>query len=834
MNKKSSNKPSTVLTPLISVSLLIGISSSVLAADEETGGLIPKPNIDKYASSFLEEVTVTARRKEENAQDIPVSVTALSNEALYRENISEIDDLTASVPGVNFTASGGANNTVFSIRGRSRGVFGNALPAVTTYVNEVPLSTWGGNIPTYDMASVEVLKGPQGTLFGRNSTAGAVLITTQRPDFELGGNVTAKVGAYNTQVIDGAINLPILADSLFLRIAGQIDQRDGHTEDKVFTDSDDFGNHDRENFRVSLLFEPSDMFSNLTIYEVNRIDERGANVVPVGFDLEDPTAFVNLLPYYNGTRTGLPPSSPPCDGDPSCDISVIQAQQASAGNRAVWTDIKSVLEQKLTSFSNTTRFNFERFTIKNIFGYREVNAYSITDIDGTQLPMIGADTHVNYEQYSNELQISGEAFDNSLDYIAGIFWLKSEPNGPERLALQTFAASETNFDAPFVGALNFAINGAFGPSAFYTDTSQAVFGQISYDLSNLYEPLYGLSMDIGVRHTKDESEMCALPGNEVSEAPPEPSDCTESISASFEKTSYNIGLNYQLNEMAMIYAVTRSGYRAGGINSPIFSGTLVDFQTYEPETVEDIEVGYKSDWELGNYNGRFNLSLFNSDYEGVHYALPTQVISMLLVLDGGIDNDGDPSNDPTGGLYYDNAGEANVKGAEFEFLVQLTENLSLATGGSYIEKSLDTEFTIPSNFYNPSIPEAFSIENSITSQEVEAFVFLGAPRWSYTASLDYMIPTDPEIGDVILSADYFRMGKIHYGGNVYADAYEIIDVRLDWMAVHGSSIDLALYVSNLLDKEALVGSSNPTAGIGVNSAIFNEPRMWGASIRYTF
>ena len=140
---------------LMSVSLATGIAfsyNSVVFAETQPAG----------ATRVIDEVFVNARRREESAQETPVAATALDSDAIYRQNITEVDDVMQSVPGVNFTASGGANNVVFSIRGRSRGVFGNALPAVTTYVNEVPLSTWGGNIPTYDMSSIQVLKGPQG------------------------------------------------------------------------------------------------------------------------------------------------------------------------------------------------------------------------------------------------------------------------------------------------------------------------------------------------------------------------------------------------------------------------------------------------------------------------------------------------------------------------------------------------------------------------------------------------------------------------------------------------------------------------------------------------
>lgn len=777
----------------------------------------------------LEEVVVTARRKEESAQEIPVSVTALDSNAIYRQNIAEIDDLTSIVPGVNFTASGGANNTVFSVRGRSRGVFGNALPAVTTYVNEVPLSTWGGNIPSYDMASLQVLKGPQGTLFGRNSTAGAVLVSTQAPDHEFGGYVLAKIGEYNSQVFEGAVNIPIVKDKVAMRIAGQLDDRDGFTDDMVHPNEDDYGNHNRDNWRVSLLIEPFENFSNLTVYEKNKTDERAVPIIPVGY-VDDPSTAIANVPYYNGEPfpTGflVDPSAPlgivPCGGDPLCDIRVQVARQDAAGVRKSWADLAGFLDQELESWSNTTTWDLGGVTIKNIFGYREVYTHSLSDIDGTQFPMIHADNVVNNKQYTNELQLSGSALDGALQYIGGLFWLKSEPNGGNRLALQLFAQSGTPLDSTFPAPFN----GASGPADLYSDTSKAVFGQINYDLSRLSDSLAGLSVDIGARHTKDESENCPVSATTYSDPLPTESDCSQQVSEDFSKTTYNLGLNYQFNDDVLLYFVTRTGYRAGGVNSPILGGELMPYQSYEPEDVQDYELGLKSDWNVGSVFGRFNLALFRSEYDGVHYANNTSGASSLLGA-AGVDNDFDPSNEPTGGLFYDNVGDATVQGVEVELVVQLMAGLQLSFAGSYLDKELDLSIELPPSWQAyPFLQPA--------QKDVESFVFLAAPDWSYTVGVDYTLPLDSDLGEVVLSANYFRISDINYGANVDAPSYETTDLRVDWFKLMSSDFDAAIYVSNVFDKEAILGPSSSSPGIGIHSAIYNEPRMWGASLRYSF
>jgi iron complex outermembrane receptor protein len=752
----------------------------------------------------IDEIVITARRREEGAQKTPVAVTALNSSAIYNQNITDIDDLTSSVPGVNFTASGGANNTVFSIRGRSRGVFGNALPAVTTYVNEVPLSIWGGNIPTYDMSSLQVLKGPQGTLFGRNSTAGAVLVTTERPSFETGGYGLIKVGEYDARVFEGAVNIPLLDEKLALRIAGQTDDRDGHIENVLHPDSDDYGNHDRENYRISLLFEPTDSLSNVLVYEKNKIHEQSVPAVTVGFD-PNPALPGNVV--Y---------------GAALAQHNALQLQNI----RKAYTDIDATLNQELNSVSNTTIWNAGNFSIKNIFGYREVFSHSLSDIDASPFPMINADSITDIEQFSNELQISGKALDGAMEYIGGLFWLKAQPNGGNRLALQRFNPEGTAIDAP-------SPLGASGPSDFYTDISQAAFGQVSLDLGTFSNSLTAFSVDLGLRHTKDRAENCPVDATHITEPVPTESDCLTKVVNKSEETTYNVGINFQATDDVLLYAVTRTGYRGGGVNSPILVGTLAPFQNYEPETVEDFEIGLKSDWNVGDIAGRFNIAYFDSKYEDVHYAIPTLSIGPTLnTITGSPDLDGEnpsnPDNEPTGGLFYSNSGDAKVKGIEVELIVQPTDASKFTFAGSYITKNVDVVFQTPANW---SVLPASVLP---TKEEIESFIFLGAPRWSYNLGIEHTLPIDKRKGELSLSARYFRMAEVNYGGNVDADEYETVDLRADWLGVSGSAFDAALYVSNVFDRDVILGPSSSTTGLGMNSAIYNDPRMWGALLRYNF
>ncbi|MCH9828715.1 MAG: TonB-dependent receptor [Gammaproteobacteria bacterium] len=768
-------------------------------------------------SGGIEEVVVTARRRKESAQITPVSLTALSGEDLFRAGIKEIRDLTASVPGVNFTGAGASINTVFSIRGMSRGVVGSGQPAVVTYVNEVPLSTWGGSVPTYDLESAQVLKGPQGTLFGRNTTAGAVLITTHKPTYTLEGYLLSTVGSYDWNQQELALNVPLIDNKLAVRIAGQIARRDGYTENMSF-EGKDFDDIHRDNIRVSLLFEPVEGLSNLTIYEANKIDEVGTGII---FGRHTPGGLVDSIPYYNGsirfTTIGDPNSAVPCDGDTRCDINAIAARQEQAGPRKGWTSLEDKQTQgRLLSLSNTTSFDLGPVTFKNIFGYRKVFAHLTNDIDGTELAMIDSDFFIDIKQTTDEFQIAGSALDDSLTYIAGLFYLEGKPTGPQPFLSQLFSATGT----PIRSADAAPFAGAYGSSPYFYDKSKAVFGQVSYKLSGISESLAAFTVDLGVRLTRDESQGCFVPNQFLGDPAVGPEDCestegSSSLSSKSKKTTYTLGLNYRASDKLLLYGVTRTGYRAGGLNYPAFGGTLLPFQSYGPEEIQDFELGLKSDWVVGDVSGRFNLAAYRGNYKGLQANLATSGA-------GDPDGDGDISTNPT--TFYVNAGDATVQGVEVDFTLLPARGLQLNLGAAWIDKTVD-KITV-------DLPDTLPPGNA-TKEGVSSFAFLGSPDYSYTASVKYALPLSSDIGEVSLNARYFRISDISYG-TVLSPAWDKIDLRADWFGVLLTNFDFSIFVTNVTNTDAIVGGANVSVGIGANAGFYNEPRIVAAQLRYSF
>lgn len=794
-------KPLAALVPALALGTMVGLVQSAAAQQES--------NV-----RALEEVIVTARRQAENVQATPLSITALTPDVLAEAGITEVRDLTVLVPGVNLTLSGSSTNTVFSIRGRSKGTVGNVQPSVATYVNEVPVSSWGASLPTYDLAGIEILKGPQGTLFGRNATVGAVLLSTAQPEWEFGGYLQATGGSYDWREVEGAVNIPLLADKVALRVAGQIARRDGYTDNMSFPNNDMDDMH-RDNFRISLLIAPTDSLSNTTVYERTDIDETPGSVL-YGYN-PSPTASVNQIPWTNGTLRSLIPMAP-CAGDPACDVRANFARQQAAGERKAWTDMDVLTTGKTVSANNTTVYEGENFTVKNILGYRAVEFHNAIEIDGTDMAIINADSRVASEQFSEELQIAGDAFDDRLNYVGGLFYLKSEPDGENYVLLQQFAITGTPLDStnttrippipvpPFLGAL--------GSADYYTDESRSVYGQISYDLGAVTPAFDGLTVDIGARYTEDEQEVCNAAAQLLGVGAASESQCESATSpqytrqsAEFEETTWNLGLNYAVSNNFFVYGAVRKGYRGGGINTPVFDGILQPYQTYEPETVQDIEIGMKTDFSVQQLVGRFNLALFRSEFDQLQAG----------ISGSNLDGDGNPLNEPANNTFYANVGEATVEGVEAELTVSPLNNLELTAAGAYLDKQID-KYNLPTGF-------------PLTEGQVESYAFLAAPRYSYNFSAEYIHPLGA-LGDLTFTWRYFRISDVQYG-SVEANAYDRQDLRLAWSNVAQTELELAAFVHNLEDTAGVAGPTGST-GIGINAVSYIAPRMYGVQARYQF
>ena len=679
----------------------------------------------------LDEVVVTARRTEENIQKVPVAVTAFSQEGLRQRGIETGTDLQNFTPSLSVVGNTNRNQENYTIRGiggiGSLGTGGG--PGVVAYFAEVP-STASGPGLLFDLQSIQVLKGPQGTLFGRNTTGGAVLLDPVKPGFEPDGYIEATVGDLDRRSARAAATLP-LSDTLSLRLAGQFDQREGFVTD-VNTGKD---YNDRNNFslRAGLLFRPNDRLSSYTAVNYVDIDENGPGTVLLAVNPAGPAAAL-LNP-------------------------LLAAQQARGNDRiALSADPKNVSRTLLALNNTTLRLN-DNVTLKNVVSYTRTRADFGSDGDASILVIndlngaIPGRWNVDNETWTEELQARIEL--GRLTFQTGVFY------------------SDTSTVTPltFVQRANLGAISLVQDSAHANDRSKAVYGQFTYAITDT------LTANAGYRYTWDEfggdiSIYIPQLGNACGTNPgfafP---NCSRAFDGDSAGDTWQIGLDWQATPDTLIYGVSRHGYKSGGINPSVLlvSATSPLFRV-RPETVTDGEIGLKHDWSASGINARTNLSAFYMKYEDIQrsdYALIGGFNTQLIT----------------------NAAEATVKGFEFEGVIQPIAPLTLTATYSYNDASYD-KYIDGLGVDRSGFPFQYVPKNKYS---VDAKLYLPVPstigdvslRASYAWQDDQQVSSDlqpfgviPAYGLLNVRLDWERIGGSDvalalYGTNVTDEEYRV-------------------------------------------------------------
>lgn len=798
---------------LMSTAAFVALSAQGAQA-QQSGGADEETAVDSNMAA--DPIIVTARRTAEDIQKVPVSITALGNAQLRAAGITKVSEIANVVPGLNLFFNGSETNTIYSIRGMSRGSLGFQQPAVTTYVNDVPTTVYGAAMPTYDLANVQVLKGPQGTLFGRNSEAGAILTNTQAPTYDWNGYADLLVGSYSWMKAEGAVNIPVIADKFAIRLAGNVNRREGYQKNLTFRDSD-YANINNDAFRVSVLVEPFEGLKNVFVYEYYSSSTNGVS----------PTLLT-----YNPAAPGLP-NGTPFQGPFAQNF----ADQQAAGPRAAFAPYRMPAVDKRDVLSNTTTLELGDVTIKNIIGYNKNFVSAYVNQTGTAFPLIPGYRFIDYRQVTEELQLSGKAFDNALTYIVGGFYLDYRPSGTsfELVAPPGTSNFENPIDPDGPGP---APALPLGAGNYYRDKSKSAYGQVNLDFGAISPALEGLSIDAGLRYSKDNHYVCSIGGQLPSTAASE-STCLQTAankaSSKEDFWSYTLGVNYEISSQVLVYGVTRRGYRAGGLNAPILGGTLAAAggQSFRPETVTDYELGLKSRFELGGVPVTFNAAVFQADYKDLQYSVNTNGVNQVLGPNGpppfgntgGVDGDFNDANNPTA-LYYSNVGAGRVKGLEAALSIQPVSSLQLSGGLSILDFNVTSNtYNVPANFPPFLVPGIANFRNT---------VFYGAPKISYNGSVNYTLPLPSDAGEMIVRAKVNGSGTIQYDGLVVPPK-AVLDLRLDWNSVMGTDVDLSVFATNVTNK-LFVGSPNlgSPGAFSFTSGTYNEPRMIGVQARWHF
>ncbi|MCK9564194.1 MAG: TonB-dependent receptor, partial [Bacteroidales bacterium] len=479
------------------------VRKSVIYLAVSTGALTAIPVLAQNSagsserSLLLEEVVVTARRRDERLQDVPISMTVFSQQDVSKLNIVTAGDLATYTPSLSVNNRFGEDNTTFSIRGFTEEM--RTTASVGVYFSEV-IGPRGSNTTSsgngagpgafFDLQNVQVLKGPQGTLFGRNTTGGAVLIVPQKPTDELGGYVEASAGDFGMRRLQGVVNVPI-NDNVRLRLGIDDHERDGYLKNEGDIGPSRMANLDYTAYRASLVVDITDSLENYTILNYTDSSNKGSG----GLILEchpDPTfRFASFCQQQMQTMSG--------------DFHGFKINKPEA---------ESSIEQWQVINHLTWEVN-DNLTIKNILSYTELETDLVGGVfatsfsaGGIPFTMTSSDLAApgvpttNQNTFVGELQALGTALDDRLDWQAGLYLERSKPGGtsgsrPTR-GVDCLALPYDTSDWACLGIL--------GPSSSITRQwgkveydNRAVYGQATYSVSD------SLKLTAGLRYTWDET-----------------------------------------------------------------------------------------------------------------------------------------------------------------------------------------------------------------------------------------------------------------------------------------------------------------------------------------
>jgi len=787
----------------------IGSVIAIAAASPAVANVVNVQISEQPASTRAEEaeeIIVTARRRDEAAQTVPVAVTALSSLALDRGGVRDVQELTRAAPSVTFgVSSRGASVPFFSIRGISTfDVTGTLDPTIGIYLNDVIQQRPNGVLSSfYDMASVQILRGPQGTLFGRNTIGGAILVGTQKPTDEFEGYVQAKAGNYGMRGIEGALNVPV-TERFLVRVAGFRSKRDGYVRSDVtgqdLSDQNDWG------LRGSVLWEPFDGFRTTTIASYYKNDGNGIGTVTPGL-------------YPVGAFTaGI--------------IINANSQVADAGNRAAivaagaysqahpYRNLANEIQFDRTrafDISNTSTLALtDELQLKNIFGYRHVRSNQKFDTDASAARVQSLETANNFRQVTNEFQLLGSY--DALDFIAGLYY---------------FRERGTDFNSAYTSVPLARINNPASRSTtggLITNISYSAFGSLTYRFTDR------LTASAGVRYTRDKRKIdlrsfttnlplsgsptvvCNVgptlsvePGagpngetvvTQAVSAPP----CHLSDSATFSDITYSVDVNYKLSNGLFIYATHRRGYNAGAFNARAIIS--VQSNLAGSETLKDIEVGVKSDFHLGGMPARLNVA----GYYGWYDDIKRQLQLPPVLLNGAARTITSLSN----------TASAHISGVEVEAMLKPLPGFDLGGYFSYNR----TQYT---NFIDRSFNPPLDRKNDL---------FGYAPKYTGNITARYTAPMELLDSEAAIQFNYFvtsRFNSQMANQPVYTiiKGYDLLNARLEFNRIGGSTIDAAFFVNNLTNRKYFTGG-HATASVGVASWSVGSPRLYGLQLRYSF
>ncbi|MEJ6009394.1 TonB-dependent receptor [Novosphingobium aquae] len=809
----------------VAVGALVCMPSVAFAQNAE-----PADAAAESSDGGLDVIVVQARKVNENLQNVPVAVTAFTGDELAKQNFQQLDNLAKFTPGLRM-AGGAASPSaaVITLRGQVQTDILAALdPSVGTYVDGVYWArSYGLNSNLLDIESVQVLKGPQGTLFGRNTTGGAILINSKNPDMDdFEGSAAVSYGRFNELEATAVLNLPLVSDAIALRLAGSRTRRDGYTTNIAPSTvrtalggatfmphpavvgpltGQKYDGRDRWNVRAKLSVRPTETLELLFSGEVFDSNEtasaRYLSYVPARFvgTARSNYDIGNNASILTGRLLGSPTATAAADGFAALNSVVTTlgsdpnvASLNEAPNNAVRT----------TTLGLTGSLDVPWGQIKLITAYRRVQSDSILDVDGSPYPLYATGNVQDLKQYSGELQTTGKAFGDKLDFAVGLFYFKERGSDA--------------YTARILSGLLPVYQNSYG---FIDNDGMGIYGQGTWHISD------ALGFTGGIRYSVDDKGLesrnadyviatgltsCKLVAVTPYAGPedPAPAPCAKTARNSFSGISYTLGLDYKLGDNTLLYAKVARGFRAGGHN--FRARNSIDFVSFKPEIAMSYEAGIKT--EMLDRHVRFNLAAYITNVDDIQR---TAIIAVPPVP---------PATVSSVSTVLGNAGTARFKGFEAELVVKVVDGLTFSGSLGHVS------------------PSYVSFADSTGDRRQERFVQVS--NWQYSLAGDYTSNITSNI-ELSLHADYSWRSKTpsneyNYSGNP-DNAAIIAATTLPAMGLLGARIGLtfderyefAVWGRNLTNERGYNGAL-AVLPLGFIGAWRQEPVTYGLTAKVRF
>ncbi len=760
---------------------------------------------EQASTGGIEEVVVTARRREETAQSVPIPISALSADRLEDRGITEVQHVEQLTPNMSFNESVVARGTaqVF-LRGIGQINWGGTQdPKVGIYVDGVYLGRPQGSVfDLLDIDRVEVLRGPQGTLFGRNTTAGLVHVITKKPDSVFDATIRGGVGNAGQYSADGLVNIPLIDDVLAARLAFQARKDDGWMKDDA---GREWNTTDSRTLRGTLLWTPNDSVEVSLAAEFFRARETGG--LADCEELLGGPAGINFLVLIFGAYDELEAACAPDDNpfrSNDNDPNGLFVDTNSAALTVTW-DFADVTLTSISAWRDMKELNESWGWGSDFYGGPSYHLEVLQDEAST------------YDQLSQEFRVEGSAFNERMTWITGLYGFTENVVLPINVPFLRGLAPPTDpAEAPLWEA--------FGPIALgaqanisrrqltdATNDSWAVFAEGTLDITDAW------SVTAGWRWTKDtrqfkRSQFTAdfgfdpfygCPGNIGPDGLAMRSYCDQEVD--FSQSTPRAILNYAITDDVMAYLSFSRGYSSGGMNGD------VRMRPYAPEISDNWEVGMKSQWFERRL--QLNVTVFQNDYEN-------QQITIGRVVDG------QPTADQI------NAQAATIEGVEMELLATPAEGWFVTGTYGYLTGEYD-EFTVVDNTFDP-----VTFEETLVVRDLSDISFIGfTPNRSWNVSVAKEFYLD-NAGSMTAQVGY------NYRGPYYAAAaltrlrrhrtepLGLVDARLRWDMGNGKT-SVSLWGTNLSDEVYYRGAQD-LVDLGILLYYYAQPRRFGLTLEHRF